>query len=223
MRVLDLFSGGGGASVGMQNAGATFIMGIDIEEQPEYPFWFMQANALELTVEYLQRFDFIWASPPCQQYSIATARWRNSGREYSDLVAPIRGLLRIARIPFVIENVYGAPMNRDLTLCGEMFGLKIIRHRIFEIFGFECEQLDHLPHRGRVCDGYYVTVAGNGGNYAGHNFDKLNDLPELTQLQTWQFAMGIDWIKDKRRLKQAVPPAYATYIFSQFLNSRKIG
>jgi DNA (cytosine-5)-methyltransferase 1 len=102
-------------------------------------------------------------------------------------------------------------------LCGEMFGLKVIRHRYFEAEGFEVAQPEHVKHRGMVKDGYYVTVAGNGGDYAGHNFCKLNDLPGATQLETWQYAMGIDWICNKNTLREAVPPAYSEYIFRQFL------
>ncbi len=105
-------------------------------------------------------------------------------------------------------------------LCGEMFGLHVIRHRYFEISGFKCDQPDHLPHRGMVKDGFYVTVAGHGGDYAGHNFCTLNTLGgKTTQLETWQFAMGINWIHDKSRLREAVPPAYSKYIFEQFLSS----
>jgi len=217
MKVLDLFSGGGGSSEGMKRAGADEIWGVDIDFQPQYPFWFIQADALKLPPEFLQRFDFIWASPPCQAYSFAAHRWRNTGRVWPDLVGATRGLLRLAKVPFVIENVIGAPINRDLMLCGEMFGLKVIRDRIFEIFGFECSQPDHLPHRGMVKDGFYVTVAGNGGDYAGHNFCTLKDLEGANQLQTWQFAMGINWITDKRVLREAVPPAYSEYVMSQFL------
>ena len=173
MRVVDLFCGGGGASMGMWQAGATWITGVDIADQREYPFWFFQADVKNLTAAWLRQFDFAWASPPCQAYSYAAQRWRNTGREWADMVDLTRKALIASGIPFVIENVPGAPLEKDLRLCGEMFGLKVIRHRIFEIHGFVCPQLAHVKHRGMVKDGYYVTVAGNGGDYAGHNFCKL--------------------------------------------------
>jgi DNA (cytosine-5)-methyltransferase 1 len=226
MKVLDLFCGGGGASMGMLKVGATHITGVDIEYQPEYPannlfhsgsFDFILSDFWQLDPDSLKGFDFIWASPPCQAYSYAAARWRNSGREWPDLVGMTREKLLESGIPFVIENTPGALIRKDLMLCGEMFGLKVIRHRIFEVEGFECVQPEHIKHRGMVKDGYYVTVAGHGGDYAGHNFCKLNDLPGENQLQTWQYAMGIDWISDKKTLREAVPPAYSGYIFSQFL------
>ena len=227
MRILDLYCGGGGASVGMLNAGASHITGVDIEYQPEYPamdlfragsFSFLQANVLDLDVAFIKTFHFVWASPPCQAYSYAAHRWRNSGRTWPDLLDDTRQILLQARVPFVIENVAGAPMRHDLMLCGEMFGLKVIRHRYFELHGFSAAQPEHIKHRGMVKDGHYVTVAGNGGNYAGHNFCKLLELVGANQVQTWQFAMGIDWISSKKTLREAVPPAYAEYIMREFIS-----
>lgn len=225
IKVLDLFCGAGGASVGMTRAGEMDIFGVDNVDQPEYPFSFfrfIQADVCKLPVDFISGFDFVWASPPCQAYSYAAARWRNSGKEWPDLVNETRQLLLRAGVPFCIENVPGSPIQRDLLLCGEMFGLRVIRHRIFEIHGFRCQQPDHKPHRGMVKDGYYVTVAGNGGDYAGHNFCKLNGLEVVSQLATWQIAMETPWITNKRRLREAVPPAYSQYIMSQFLASCRV-
>jgi len=214
--------------MGMYQAGAEHITGVDIEYQPEYPgndlfhaaeFDFIQSDFCHIDPDWMQDFDFIWASPPCQAYSYAGHRWRNAGKKYDDLVNKTRRLLHWSGVPFVIENVPGAPIRKDLTLCGEMFGLKVIRHRIFEIEGFDCAQPEHVKHRGMVKDKYYVTVAGNGGDYAGHNFCKLNDLPGANQLKTWQYAMDISWITKKKTLRESVPPPYSKYIFEQFLQS----
>jgi DNA (cytosine-5)-methyltransferase 1 len=223
MRVLDLFCGGGGASVGMMRAGAS-VTGVDINPQPEHPGFynmldFRHADVFSLPLSFIRSFDFVWASPPCQAYSYAAARWRNSGKEWPDLVDATRELLLNAGVPLCIENTAGAPIRHDLMLCGEMFGLNVIRHRYFEIEGFQVIQPDHKKHRGMVKDGFYVTVAGNGGDYAGHNFCKLNELPGATQLETWQFAMGIDWISNKKTLREAVPPAYSEYIISEYARS----
>lgn len=221
MKVLDLFSGAGGASEGMKRAGADEIWGVDIEFQSQYPFWFIQADVFNLSLKFIKQFDFVWASPPCQAYSYAAARWRNSGRVWPDLIARTRGLLIEVGTPFCIENVPGAPIRKDLMLCGEMFGLKVIRHRYFETFGFRPPQLSHIKHRGMVKDGFYVTVAGHGGDYAGHNFCKLNDLPGANQLKTWRYAMDINWM-DKKQLREAVPPAYAGYILREFLANEEV-
>jgi len=222
MKVLDLFCGGGGASEGMKRAGADEIWGVDIGFQHHYPFWFIQADVFNLSLKFIRQFDFVWASPPCQAYSYAAARWRNSGKTWPDLIARTRGLLIDAAVPFCIENVPGAPIRKDLLLCGQMFELHVIRHRYFELFGFSCYQPVHRNHRGMVMRHFYVTVAGTGGNYPGHNFDKLRCLEGATQLETWRYAMGIDRM-DKKCLREAVPPAYAEFIFGEFMRNNYWG
>lgn len=207
MKILDLYCGGGGVSVGLSQGGATEITGVDINPQPEYPsnFTFIQADATKLDLKFLKQFDFIWASPPCQSYTFASARWRNLGKTYPDLVVPTREMLLKTGKPFVMENVTTAPLRKDLLLCGEMFGIGVIRHRIFEVNGFKIEQPVHKKHRGKVSDGYYVTVAGHGGD-AKH-----------TSLKSWQDGMKIDWMRNKKTLAESIPPAYSKYIFEQFL------
>ena len=220
MKVLDLYCGSGGAAVGIQRAiPSAVITGVDIEFQPDYPFWFFQANVIKLPVSYVKRFDFIWASPPCQAYSIASRHHIRRGKQYPDLIAFTRELLLQADLPFVIENVPNAPLRKDLMLCGEMFGLGVIRHRIFEIYGFSVSQPRHKKHKGLVRDGFYVTVAGNGGNDPSHNYMYLRGKTFPSQLACWSFAMGIDWIQTRRSMAQAVPPAYSAYILSEWRNT----
>lgn len=210
MRILDLFCGAGGAAVGMKRAGATDIMGIDIVPQPEYPFCFVQQDIAELTVDEIANYDpdFIWTSPPCQAFSWAAARWKADGRDYPELVSYTRSLLIAAGRPFVIENVPTAPIRRDLVLTGMMFGLGVIRRRAFELHGFWCLSPDGSK-RGSVRGGQYVTVVG-------HGCDGKADL------KSWQQAMDIDWISDRKALTEAVPPAYSQYILAQFQNSKKV-
>lgn len=231
MKVLDLFCGGGGTSKGLLDAGFEEIVGVDNKLQPFYKhgkFWLK--DVFEIPLTYFQDFDFIWASPPCQKYSWGTVKWRNKGKQYPDFVAPTRELLLKTGKPFVIENVVGAPLRKDLMLCGEMFGLKVIRHRIFEIYGFKCKQPEHKKHKRHVYDRtaigvwmggklgcpsnqamrkYYVTVAGHGGDGGKGN----------CSLKAWQDAMEIDWIKDKKTLAQCVPPKYAEYIGKECLKA----
>lgn len=201
MRALDLFCCGGGASAGLSAAGFE-VVGVDIEPQPHYPYKFLRMDALK--VSSFESFDFIWASPPCQEYSI-TKFMPSSTKLYPKLIEPIRRKLKRSGRLWVIENVPRAPLIDPVTLCGTMFGLKLLRHRIFES-NFKIEVPEHLPHRGSTGShrGYsrgheYTCVAGN-------NYDAAEG----------REAMGIDWLP-RHKLSQAIPPAYSEFIGSQAL------
>ena len=206
-RLLDLFCGAGGAAMGYHRGGFD-VIGVDIAPQPNYPFEFFQGDALEFAAEHGHRFDAIHASPPCQGYTALTAV---HGNTWPLLIAPVRDLLDSIGLPYVLENVPGSPLRRDLTLCGEMFGLAVIRHRYFELGRWTAEQPAHKPHRGRVAgwrhgewfDGPYFAVYGEGGG--------KGSVPE------WQAAMGIDWTADRREIAEAIPPAYTEFIGRRLL------
>lgn len=217
MRILDLFSGGGGASVGMKRVfPKAAIFGVDIIFQRDYPFWFYHADVRKLSSSWVSEYDFAWASPPCQAWSQGSRHLRDRGKEYPRLIEFTRELLLDSGIPFAIENVPGAPMRKDLVLCGKMFGLRILRHRNIEVHGFHVQELEHVRHEGTVKAGDFVTVAGNGGNDHFHNYTSLRDLSFDSQLACWQYAMDIDWIRDRKTLREAVPPAYAQYVMEQY-------
>ena len=65
MKAIDLCCCAGGAAAGLASVGFD-VTGIDIEPQPNFPFEFIQGDALTVDVAFLRGFDFIWASPPCQ-------------------------------------------------------------------------------------------------------------------------------------------------------------
>jgi DNA (cytosine-5)-methyltransferase 1 len=209
LRVLDLCSGASGAAMGYHRAGFD-VTGVDIAPQPNYPFTSVQADAIEYVREHGADFDLIHASWPCQHHTALT-KGTNHGREYPDLLPAGRVAMLATGRPFVIENVPGAPIRRDLTLCGEMFGLSVIRHRYFELHGFFAMQSPHVPHRGRVAgyrhgtwyDGPYFAVYGEGGGKG--------------TVAQWQQAMGIDWTEDRHEIAEAIPPAYTQHIAEQFL------
>lgn len=194
LRALDLFCCAGGASMGLHNAGFE-VVGVDIRPQPSYPFMFVQADALRPPFD-LRDFDLVWASPPCQAHSKTRAI---HGNEYEDLIPATRALL--ADHPMtVMENVVGAPLEHAFTLCGTMFGLRVIRHRLFEasfpVLVPPCGR--HGPtnsHRGYSTGAEFVTVAGN-------NYRRIEGAA----------AMGINWMKSRAELSQAIPPAYGEFI-----------
>jgi DNA (cytosine-5)-methyltransferase 1 len=131
MKLLDLYCGAGGAAMGYHRAGFD-VVGVDIKEQPNYPFEFIQSDVFELEESFINEFDVIHASPPCQAYSFATKGIRNKGKVYPDLLGKTRNLLIETRKPYIIENVVGAKLIKPLRLCGTMFNLRVIRHRLFE-------------------------------------------------------------------------------------------
>lgn len=204
MKALDLFCGGGGAGMGLHLAGFE-VIGIDILNQPDYPFEFIKGNAIQPGIK-IEDFDFIWASPPCQAYSTAN----NSRKKYIEYIPILRKLLEKSGKPYCIENVPGAPIRKDLLLCGTMFNLNVIRHRIFEIKGFRVEQPKHIPHFNKHRD--YTCICGHQTppkpNRERRIRRGLNKYPSITECKK---ALGINWMKGKT-LMQAIPPSYSKYI-----------
>jgi len=201
MRLLDLFSGAGGAAWGYHLAGFTEIVGVDIVPQPNYPFDFVRADALNPPVD-LGAFDLVHASPPCQAYSNISPQTT----EYPDLVAPTQRLL--ADRPHVIENVPGAPLNGYLRLCGSMFNTDIQRHRYFEMtFPAWSPPCSHNWAEGRPWTVTGELKATIDDRYQ-HSFK-----PSLVRAQT---LMGIDWMT-RHEITEAIPPAYTRFIGEQFI------
>jgi hypothetical protein len=60
-RLLDLFCCAGGAGTGYYRAGFD-VVGIDLSPQPNYPFAFIQTDALKLDPKFIATFDAIHAS-----------------------------------------------------------------------------------------------------------------------------------------------------------------
>jgi len=141
-RILDLFCCAGGAGIGYSQAGFA-VVGVDIKPQPNYPLLFIQADALALDPKFIASFDAVHASPPCQAYSDLAKRNRNA-HEWPRLIEPIRNMLIRSGVPYVIENVSGAPLLNAVVLCGTMFlELRVLRHRSASAeFGDMTPQLD---------------------------------------------------------------------------------
>lgn len=182
MKLLDLYCGAGGAATGYHRAGFD-IVGVDHKPQKRYPFEFHQADALEFLAEHGSEFDLIHASPPCQRFSTATPM--SHRKKHLDLITPTRAaLLKIGK-PYIIENVTGARhmLHNSIMLCGSMFGLRIRRHRYFEIVP---EILALTP----PCNHSYpiVYITGSTGR-SGCDFPR-KDATIAQKLA----AMDIDWM-----------------------------
>lgn len=195
-RLLDLFCGAGGAAVGYSRAGFE-VVGVDLYPQPHYPFEFHRADALRFPLE---GFDVIHASPPCQAFTLAHRI--NGYFQHPDYIAPIRSRLVFNGVPWVIENVPGAPLVDPVTLCGTMFGLGVDRDRWFES-SEPLAQPSHPAHRPTTKMGRPLRP-GTVVQVVGH-FSGVADARR---------AMGIDWMT-RDELAQAIPPAYTEWVGHQ--------
>ncbi|MFJ9073958.1 DNA methylase [Streptomyces sp. NPDC102278] len=200
------------------------VDGCDIAERPCYPFPYHRGDALEYLARLIasgdiEQYAVVHASPPCQAgcgLTVGTNQSRGWGGIHADLVAPTRELLDACGLPYVIEQPNGrAAIRKDLKLCGEMFGLGVLRHRNFELGRWSTAQPTHPRHRGYVRghrhgihrDGPYVAAYGKGGGKA--------TVPEM------QAAMGITWTDIHTELTEAIPPAYTRWIGTAFLTARQ--
>jgi DNA (cytosine-5)-methyltransferase 1 len=203
-RLLDLYCCAGGCSMGYHRVGFD-VTGIDLKPQPHYPFRFIQADAIDYCREYGHEYDAIHASPPCQAYSVTHAMHHR--RPHPDLVAKTRDVLVSIGKPYIIENVVGAPLHSPLTLCGLMFGLKVLRHRLFETSFFMLSPY-HPTHPDNIttnaCRGYSSFSKGATHiTMAGENFRRVDAITALNGDCSWM---------TRKELAQAIPPAYTEFI-----------
>ena len=204
-KLLDLFCGAGGAAAGYHRAGFD-VTGVDIVDQPRYPFRFIKSCALSFP---LDGFDVVHASPPCQLFSAASRVHRARGKEYPDCLTPIRFRLQSQSRPWVIENVVGAPLEPPcIILCGLMFSLPVFRHRVFQP-SFPILTPPHPSHHGHKVGVDMFSVAGGAGRWKSWGVVKRN-VTKGTAAQ-WRAAMGIDWMT-RYELSQAIPPVYTEFI-----------
>jgi len=210
------------------------VVGVDIRPQPNYPFEFVQYDALEWVgnPESVHAFDAIHASPPCQAHSTIAKQIRKLGKtknEHPDLVPPTRELLQATGLPYVIENVPGAPLTNPIQLCGSSFGLNVQRHRLFALGGFyvlappcahhwqtpRFRSLDSRRHKKRV-----VEVVGTGNKHDTTGLASIvgvhGNCNYVGERALREWAMDIDWMSPYE-LTQAIPPAFTEFIGTQLL------
>lgn len=217
MRILDLCCGAGGAAMGYHRVFPDAeIVGVDVVEQPNYPFTFVRADAMTFD---LDGFDFIHASPPCHDHSTVTGRSRKAKGALGTgwMLEATAARLDASGVPWVIENVEAAKMPAAgadaFRLCGSSFDLDVRRHRrfisSFVVLAPPCSHGWQTPRfrsldSSKVAKGVLASVVGVHGhlNYAG-------EFPIRCA------AMGIDWMTNAE-LTQAIPPAYTEHIGLEF-------
>lgn len=206
--LLDLFCGAGGAGMGYRQAGFE-VTGADLAPQPNYPFKFIQADALDLLADrgFMAQFSAVHASPPCQRRSRMTNCRPGLAAAYPDLVEPVRELLAAWGGPWVIENVEGAglPGQDDLfgahgvMLCGTMFGRALYRHRWFRA-SIPLRAPGHPRH---------LLPASRAGHWRPGTVMSVEG--HCSPVELARELMGIGWTT-REELAEAIPPVYTEYL-----------
>jgi DNA (cytosine-5)-methyltransferase 1 len=201
-RLLDLCCGAGGCSVGYSLAGFE-VTGVDLIPQPDYPYTFIQADALTFS---LDGYDAFHASPTCKGFT-NLASFHHSASRHPNLIPSLRARLAATGKPYIIENVAGAPLQKSLMLCGEMFSLDVIRHRYFET-NVLLFSPPHPRHTKRTGKPGAIPEPDEHWCIGGH----------FGQKHLAALAMGITWMTRRDDIAQAIPPPYTEYLGRQLLN-----
>ena len=111
--MLDLCCGRGGATRGFLAAGYD-VTGVDIERHPDYPAeaTFIQADLRTLDGRQFAGVGFIWASPPCKEFSRWAMPWTRKRNPPPPDLSIVKACYRIRDeaqpAVFILENVVGA-------------------------------------------------------------------------------------------------------------------
>jgi DNA (cytosine-5)-methyltransferase 1 len=219
--LLDLFCGAGGCAVGYHRAGFD-VVGVDCKPQPRYPFPFLQADAINVLNALLDQNTIYWgecgqslydfaaihASPPCQAYS---AMGRAVATTAPKLIRPLRRMLDMSGHPYVIENVEGADLCGNVVmLCGTMFGLRVRRHRLFELGDGPLILTPSCQCRNGVMSGRLI------GHRVGGKVAPGRTKPPPARESDRREAIGVPWMTTMEA-RQAIPPSYTECLGRQIL------
>lgn len=238
MKVLDLFCGGFGAGEGYRQAGGD-VTGVDMVERQDRPpgVAFIKADVRDVLADqsFIRGFDLVHASPPCKVHTRLGHLIAAKGLTpiHGDLVGVTRDALLAAGVPYIIENVEGAPLRPDVVLCGSMFNLHVYdsqgakrwlrRHRLFEL-GFwgalgwgiqpepccDCQAGCTRPLCGhRIAGSRAIGVYGSKGDAVPEGGQTVETLEQAREL------MGAPWMS-WAAITQAIPPAYTEYLGRSF-------
>lgn len=211
--LVDGFSKAGGAARGYQRAGF-HVIGIDIEPQPNYVGEeFVQGDFFEVLPQLLAEHDVraIHGSPPCQAFTVYGNNRAHVRNDHPDLIDSTRQALIASGLPWIIENVPGAPLIDPVRLCGTSFPpLEVRRHRIFE---------SNVKLTAPPCDHGRLTERKYPGSTNRPNGRTVCNIGEYrVPLALQKVAIGIDWMT-LAEISQAIPPAYTEHLGRQLMEA----
>lgn len=204
--IIDFFCCQGGASKGYSDADFE-VIGSDFVVQPLYPFRFVKGNVVDVFEKMVKKYRpaAVAGSPPCQPHTNAQ---RIQNNIHADFLPAFRELCIASDLPYIIENVVGAPMIDPVMLCGSMFpGLRTYRHRLFEsnVALVVPEHRMHIHSQvkmGRpLVEGDWYQAVGNFSNvpYVREN-------------------MGVPWMT-RDGIRECLPPVYTEYLGRQLMEA----
>jgi DNA (cytosine-5)-methyltransferase 1 len=232
--LVDLYCGSFGAGDGYTRAG-WHVVGVDFVQRQHVPAGveFIKADVRDVLTDlpFLRSFDAAHASPPCKVHTRLTHLVESQGKKpmHPDLVGVTRDGLDAAGIPYIMENVEGAPMRRDVVLCGSMFpDLRIVvdgqrrwlrRHRLFELGGWGDQGFYLQPEPCCTCQsGCKARMCGHrlaGDRPLGLYGTLGDDIPDGGQtprtLAEARALIGMPWAS-WAGITQAIPPVYTRYL-----------
>lgn len=198
----------GGACKGYEDAGFD-VTPVDVVPQPKHytPAKVIVADAISHLTQLIAtgeigQYAAIAGSPPCQRFTLAQ---RIQKREHPDLIAPFRELCLESGLPYVIENVPGAPLKDPVELCGAMFGLRTYRHRLFES-NAPLTAPEHPAHAAPLVKMGRPLRAGDWYQAVGN----FSNVPYV------RADMGVPWMT-REGIRECIPPVYAEHIGRQLL------
>lgn len=201
--LLDLYCCQGAMTSGYQDAGF-IVFGVDVDPKALKRYvgdYKVQHDAVDFAYKYGHFFDAISASPPCQDYSL-TARINES--DFPRLIQPTRHALELSGKPYVIENVVGAlgEMVDPTMLCGQDFGLRTYRHRLFE-YG-KWNGVGAPPHREHA----HPTVKMGRALTEGDFYHAVGNFQQVDYVRK---DLNLPWM-NRDGLRECAPRQYAQYI-----------
>ena len=214
--ILDLFAGAGGCARGYHDAGFD-VVGVDIVNQPRYPYEFHRGDALTLGAELLAsgRFTAVHASPPCKDHNSLKFARRGAPHGTGWMLAATIEWFTGLSIPWVIENVPRAHMPGHFVLCGRSFGLgRLKRHRQF-LTSFPIGLIPPCGCRGAG------QALGVYGDLSRNDRKITNGVDGYVRMragvESARDLLGCPWM-EADELTQAIPPAYTEFVGAQLLD-----